>query len=157
MGPSWPQVDTTTLASRTAGEERRADGGVRSQARGMKRKGGRRRSPAPLLDKARGKKQPGAGAPHDPHTGRATPRITTSNTNKQQQQQQQQQQQRRWGRPTVGVHAGLGVVVEGHQGPVGDDAPDAAAADGVVTHDEVLHRGGVEQLHVGRLQDLWCN
>ena len=57
----------------------------------------------------------------------------------------------------VGVHAGLGVVVQGHQGPVGNNAANVlATADNglllVLTHDQVLHGGGVEQLDVGCLR-----
>lgn len=54
------------------------------------------------------------------------------------------------------VHARLVVVVHGHEGPVGDDAGDADAAGGrfVAARDQVLDRGGVEELHVGEGQDL---
>jgi hypothetical protein len=48
----------------------------------------------------------------------------------------------------VGVHAGLGVVVHGDEGPVGDHAADAALLD-----DEVLDGDGVEELHVGAREE----
>uniref|UniRef100_A0A804NGZ8 Uncharacterized protein n=1 Tax=Zea mays TaxID=4577 RepID=A0A804NGZ8_MAIZE len=48
----------------------------------------------------------------------------------------------------VGVHARLRVVVHGHERPVGDHAADAPPP-----HDQVLHRHGVEQLHVGPRQE----
>ena len=51
----------------------------------------------------------------------------------------------------VGVHAHLGVVVQGDQGPVSDGTADVASLHWVLTHDQVLHGGGVEQLHVGGL------
>ena len=52
----------------------------------------------------------------------------------------------------VGVHAHLRVVVEGHQGPVGDSTTHVTATHIVLTHNKVLHCGGVEELDIGGLQ-----
>ena len=57
----------------------------------------------------------------------------------------------------VGVHAGLGVVVEGDERPVGHHAADVlAAADnllaGILAHDQILAGSGIEELDVGHLE-----
>ena len=54
--------------------------------------------------------------------------------------------------PPLASH--LGVVVERDEGPVGDRARHLAADDGVVAHDKVLGGRRVEELDVGRGQDL---
>lgn len=51
----------------------------------------------------------------------------------------------------VGVHAHLCVVVQGHQGPVGDGAADIPAAHIILTHHKILNCGGVEELDIGGL------
>ncbi len=51
----------------------------------------------------------------------------------------------------VGVHAHLCVVVQGHQGPVGDCTTHVPAADIVLADNEVLDCGGVEELDIGCL------
>lgn len=52
----------------------------------------------------------------------------------------------------IGVHAHLGVVVQGHQGPVGDSTPHVAPTDRVFPHNQVLTRSGVEELDIGSLR-----
>ena len=47
---------------------------------------------------------------------------------------------------------GARVVVQGHQGPVGDGATDIAALHRVLAHDQILHSRRVEELHVRCLQ-----
>ena len=54
----------------------------------------------------------------------------------------------------VGVHAGLGAVIEGDEGPVGNDAGDAESAVGLRTGDEVFDAGGIEELDVGKGEDF---
>ncbi|GAO45759.1 hypothetical protein G7K_0011-t1 [Saitoella complicata NRRL Y-17804] len=56
-------------------------------------------------------------------------------------------------RDGVGVHAGLVVVVEGDEGPVGDTSGNTETLLGTAG-DQVLNSGSVEQLDVGELQDL---
>jgi len=52
----------------------------------------------------------------------------------------------------VGVHAHLCVMVQGNQSPVGDGTSHVASADGVLTHNEVLTGCGIEELHIGGLE-----
>ncbi len=55
----------------------------------------------------------------------------------------------------AGKQGYLGVVIEGHKGPVCDDTADTGLARlGVFADDEVLHDSCVEQLHIGLGQDL---
>lgn len=56
----------------------------------------------------------------------------------------------------VGVHAGLGVVVDGDEGPVCDDAGDAdgGGGGGEGPGDEVFDGGGVEEFDVGEGEDF---
>ena len=54
----------------------------------------------------------------------------------------------------VGVHAGLRVVVEGDQSPVGDNTGDALLALEVFANDEVLDGGRVHHDDVRHREDL---
>jgi len=54
----------------------------------------------------------------------------------------------------LGVHAGLVVMVHGDEGPVGDNTSDLDGTIGVLAGDQVLNGGGVEQLHIGELENL---
>ena len=54
----------------------------------------------------------------------------------------------------VGVHAGLGVMVERNQGPISDDSSDALVPGVVGVDDEVLNGGGIHHDDVGLRKDL---
>ena len=54
----------------------------------------------------------------------------------------------------VGIHAGLGAMVEGDESPVGDNTGNAECAIGLGTGDKVFNTGGVEELDVGEGEDF---
>lgn len=56
-------------------------------------------------------------------------------------------------RDSVRVHATLGVMVQSHQSPVGNDAGDAGRCGMIFADDEVLDGGGVHENDVGHHED----